>query len=209
MSKNAVNEPILYHYFERSFGPFACFTALPIDQARQILIAKRNAGHFGNPDIDGFLQKRYDGDRRLREAFIAHGGLPQRTAPIYFMLGEHRQWESAYDEPCVIRIPLSEFDRQTVSFTYGDSFAVFIPALYGEEEYRNKIYFDDEISGVIARHGYPPHVDYDFKRGIYPQDKHINDHLKYVEAHVWADDVLDRYKAKWLEENVSGGEADD
>jgi hypothetical protein len=25
--------------------------------------------------------------------------------------------------------------------------------------------------------------------------------LKYVEAQVWADEVLDRYRAKWLEEN--------
>jgi len=44
-------------------------------------------------------------------------------------------------------------------------------------------------------------VEYDFKRGIYPQDKHINHHLKYIEAHVWSDKILDKYRKKWLEEN--------
>ena len=40
-----------------------------------------------------------------------------------------------------------------------------------------------------------PHVDYDFKRGIYPKDKPINDQLKYIEAHVWSDKMLHAYRA--------------
>gem|GEM_PF-5915154 len=32
-------------------------------------------------------------------------------------------------------------------------------------------------------------------------DKHINHHLKYIEAHVWSDKILDKYRKKWLEEN--------
>ena len=187
----------LYHYFERSFGPFQMLAALPMEEARQILLEKRAAGEFGRPDIDAFLKKRYDADKRLYDAFIAHGGKPQRTAPGYMMLGEHKQWESAYNEPAFIKIPLEEIDPLTVSFTYGDSFAIFNPKLFGEEEYWNKIYFADEILQVIERCGYPPHVEYDFKRGIYPKDKHLNSHLKYVEAHVWDNDITNRYRAKW------------
>ena len=59
----------------------------------------------------------------------------------------------------------------------------------------------DEILEVIARLGFPPHVEYDFKLGIYPADKHINNHLKYVEAHVWSDDVLNQYRSRWLADN--------
>lgn len=191
----------LYHYFEHGFGPFRPLTALPIEEARQILLEQRAAGHFGNPDIDGFLQKRYDRDKKLRDAFIAHGGKPVRISPVYMMLGEHKQWESAYDLPDVIKIPLEEFDPLTVSFTYGDSFAVFYPALFGKEEYWNKVYFADEILDVINRCGMPPYVDYHFKRGIYPKDKHLNQHLKYVEAHIWSDEVLDKYCSIWLMEN--------
>ena len=193
-----MNELYLYHYFERNFAPFAPLTALPIEEAKQILIEKKAAGKFGNPDIDGFLQKRYERDRQLRDVFVKHGGRPQRTAPIYMMLGEHRQWESAYENPAVIKIPLEEFDPLTVSFTYGDSFAIFNPALFGEEEYWNQIYFANEILEVIERNGFPPHVEYDFKRSIYPTDKHINHHLKYVEAHVWNDEILNKYRAEWI-----------
>ncbi|MEI6579619.1 MAG: hypothetical protein WCN92_09185, partial [Eubacteriales bacterium] len=83
----------LYHYFERSFGPFRSLTDLPMEEARQILLERRAAGYIGNPDVEGFLRKRYDRDKKLREAFIAHGGKPVRVSPIYMMLGEHKQWE--------------------------------------------------------------------------------------------------------------------
>ena len=176
-------------------------TAFPIERAREILTLQKAAGKFHNPDIDGFLLKRYSRDQKLRDLFIEHSGRPQRENPIYMFLGEHHQWESAYENPAVIRIPMDEFDPMTVSFTYGDSFAVLNPELFTDEEYWNKIYFVDEILEVIERLGIPPYVEYDFKHGIYPADKHINKHLKYVEAHVWADDVLSRYRNQWLNDN--------
>lgn len=197
-----MSDYVLYHYFERDFGPFMPLTALPMEEAKKILMSQRAAGKPVNPDIDGFLQKRYDRDKQLRDVFIAHGGQPKRTPPVYMMLGEHRQWESAYETPAVIKIPLKEFDRMAVSFTYGDSFAIFNPALLGEEEYWNRIYFADEIMEVIRHYGFPPHIEYDFKRGIYPKDKHINHHLKYVEAHVWDDEIISKYRAEWLAHNL-------
>ena len=183
----------LCHYYERDFRPFMPLTALDINEAKKILLEQKAAGRFHHPDIDEFLQRRYARDKLLREMFIKRGGKPERTAPVYMMLGEHKQWESAYEKPAVIKIPLSEFDPLTISFTYGDSFAVLDPSLFGHEEYWNKIYFVDEILQIIDRLGFPPYVEYDFKRGIYPTDKHINHHLKYVEAHVWSDTVLSKY----------------
>jgi len=185
----------LYHYYEKSIGPFKALTSLPYEKARDILYAKKAQGKFGNPDIEGFLKRRYDSDRRLYDAFVLRGGKPKNTFPIYMTLGAHPQWESAYDEAAFIKIPLKEFQKDSVSFTYGDSFAIFNPRLFGEEAYWNKIYFADEIADVIDRYGFPPYVEYDFKKGIYPKDKPINHHLKYVEAHVWDDDVLKRFSA--------------
>lgn len=193
-----MDDHYLYHYFEQEFGPFMPLTALPTEESRKILIEKKIAGKIGNLDIESFLQNRYYRDKQLRDAFIAHGGRPQKIAPVYMMLGEHRQWESAYETPAVVKIPLTEFNPLTVSFTYGDSFAIFNPALFGEEEYWNKIYFAEEIIEVVRQHGFPHFVDYDFKRGVYPKDKHINHHLKYVEAHIWDDEILDKYRDEWL-----------
>ena len=191
----------LYHYFEQNLGPFMSLTSLPIEEAREILTYQKSIGKFGNPDIEGFLLKRYKRDEQLLDMFIKRGGHAQMKNPVYLFLGEHCQWKSAYENPSEIKIPLCEFDPLTVSFTYGDSFAVLNPVLFGVEEYWNKVYFTDEILDIVERHGFPPHVEYDFKLGIYPTDKHINNHLKYVEAHVWDNDVLGHYRTKWLNDN--------
>ncbi len=193
-----VGDIYLYHYFEREFAPFMTLTDLPYEKAKEILMVKKAAGKAVASDIDTFLRKRYGRDKHLREVFIKHGGQPKRMVPVYMMLGEHSQWASAYDNPAVIKISFKDFDLRTISFTYGDSFAIFNPALFGEEEYWDKVYFADEILDVIERHGFPPYVEYDFKRGIYPKDKSINHHLKYIEAHVWDDDILNKYKAEWI-----------
>jgi len=187
----------LYHYFERDIGPFRSFTELPVEEARQILIERKAAGKPGNPDIEGFLQKRYDRDEQLRDLFIQRGGKPERTNPYYMFLGPHRQWRSAYDHPECVKIPLGEFDPLTVSFTYGDSFAALNPALFGPEEYWGKVYFAHEILDVIARHGLPPHAEYNFKRGVYPK-ANINNLLKYVEAHVWSEEVVGRVREEFF-----------
>ena len=188
----------LYHYFERAFGPFKSIADRPLEEAREILLAEKAAGKPINPDLEGYLQKRYNRDRQLREAFLLRGGQPQRTAPVFMVLGQQDcQWASAYENPDSIQIPLEEFDPLTISFTYGNSFAVLSPALFGPEEYWGQVYFADEILGVIERHGYPPHVEYDFKRKIFPKDKPIDQHLLFVEAHVWSDEVVGRYREAW------------
>ena len=192
-----MDEIFLYHYFEQRYGPFASLTARPMEEARAILLAQKAAGHTINPDMEGFLKKRYNAEQALFDMFTARGGRPQRQVPVYMTLGKHKQWASAYEEPAVIKIPLAAVDPLAVSFTYGDSFAVMNPALFGTEEYWNQIYFADEMLAVIKRNGWPPYVDYDFKRGIYPADNPINHCLKYVEAHVWDDALLRRYRAKW------------
>jgi len=191
-----MQEPFLYHYYEHDFGPFQPLTALEPEAARQILQKEQAAGRFHHPDIDGFLQKRYDRDQALREKFRARGGHAPRTSPVYMMLGDDPQWATAYENPAVVKIPLSEIDPKSVSFTYGDSFAILDPALFDGQEYWNQLYFRDEILDVLDRNGYPPRVHYDFKRSVYPKDKHLNHHLKYVEAQVWNDDLFEKYRNK-------------
>lgn len=187
------------HYFERAEVPFLSIGELPYGEARPILLTRQKLGKPGNPDVDGFLEKRYSRDEALYEAFLARGGKPERKAPVYFFLGEHPQWASGMDNPAIIKIPLHEFSREILSFTYGDSFAVLNPDLFGTEEYWGKVYFSEEILGVISRNGYPPHVEYDFKKNIYPTSLPLNHCLKYIEAHVWSNTVLEKYKVLWME----------
>ena len=50
---------------------------------------------------------------------------------------------------------LDEFDKSTLSFTYGDSHTTFSPKVNDGKEYRKKLYTYDEILGIIAKYGYP------------------------------------------------------
>ena len=50
------------------------------------------------------------------------------------------------------------------------------------------------ILKLIDKYGYPEDPVYDSIKGIFPKDKPINQYLKYIEAHVWSDDALDKYR---------------
>ncbi len=108
------------------------------------------------------------GDSRLR-------GLRSRK-PIGF-----RQW--VVHNSAFIKIDLDEFDKSTLSFTYGDSHPTFSKRVNDGKEYRKKLYAYDEILAIIAKYGYPQNWNNDGKYG--PE--------RYVEAHIWSDDVVKRY----------------
>ena len=81
----------LYRYYEKNSDPFLTLTSLPFEEARALFLTKKAAGEQIPPNIDTFLQKRYDRDKILREAFVARGGNPVRTSPIYMMRSEERR----------------------------------------------------------------------------------------------------------------------
>jgi hypothetical protein len=179
----------LYHYYERRCPPFMTLTALPYDKARETLIAINTR----IPDIDNFLTRRYAAEENLRNQFKARGGKPQLSAPIYMTLGPNKGMTTWFNKPAVIKIPFCEFDPLTVSFTYGDSMPVFKPELNTGEEWWGKVYFYNEIIALLEKYGLPEDPEYDMNGGIYPKGKFIRDYLKYIEAHVWSNDVLGKY----------------
>lgn len=169
-------------------------TDLTINEARKIVSAEAEKKQTEYTDVEGFLQMRYGCDARLREAFTERGGRAERNNPVYMMLGEHSSWATAYENPAVIKIPLAEIDPMIVSFTYGDSFVIFGQNEFKMEEYWSKVYFKDEILELISRIGYPPQVTYDFKSENYTKYSPVANHLLYVEAHVWSDKLLNKYR---------------
>jgi hypothetical protein len=188
----------LYHYYKKNQPPFRTLTSLPFDEAKKIMcegLAEEAIFNDLIPAwIDNFLNLRYDRDKTLREKFIAIGGKPVRAVPVYFTLGANEGMKTWFDEPDWLKIPVSEFESDTVSFTYGDSFAVFNPALDTGEEWRGKVFRYDEILKLIDKYGFPEDPPYDMKNRIFPEGRHINHCLKFIEAHVWSDTVLDKYR---------------
>lgn len=123
----------------------------------------------------GYLQRRRELEALARRLFIAKGGRPRRSTPRYMVVGACPWLESWYTDPDCIRIPLSGFDPDTVSFTYGDLFPTFSPRVSDDREYRRKVYTLPEMLVLIDRYGYPQIWN--------PNGEHGPE--RYIEAQVW------------------------
>ncbi len=134
---------------------------------------------------DEYVKRRHNCERMLREAFAAKGGIMEIDSPHYMVLG-YSPWLSTWFEECdYIKIPVDEFDLRTVSFTYGDSMPTFSDKVNDGKEYRKKVYMYDEILEIIDKYGMPQEWNDGGKYG--PE--------RYIEAHVWSDKVIEKYKS--------------
>jgi len=176
---------------------------LPHDEAVKTLgeIQKINP-NLVNPQIEWFLSQRREMENKVRELFIKKGGKPKRAFPYYMTVGEDKYLSTWFNEPCSLKIDISEFDLDTVSFTYGDMFPVFNPKLNDGKEYRNNVYKYDEIVKIIEKYGYPEEIEYSFREKIYPPDAPVNHYLKFVEAHIWDDETVARFRHSWLSDHL-------
>ena len=96
------------------------------------------------------------------------------------VVGQSPWSASWFENSAFVKISIEEFDKSTISFTYGDSHPTFSPKVKDGKEYRKKLYTYDEILGIIAKYGYPQDWNNDGKYG--PE--------RYIEAHVWSDEVI-------------------
>lgn len=178
----------LYHYYDSKIGPFVSLSDLPPDEAEAVLAAiKRDRPHVQSAKRQpSYIEDRRHYEEILKAEFLKKGGIIRRSAPHY-MVVEHSPWLSTwFDNPASLRIPAEEFDLRTVSFTYGDSHPTFSPRPRADDwkEYRRKLYTYEEILDIIEKYGLPQDWNDDGAQG--PE--------RYVEAHIWADEPIDRYR---------------
>ena len=178
----------LYHYYDKNIGPFKNRSDLSLDGANRVLqeiaITKPNV-QCAKRNTD-YMQARVFYENILRDEFKKKGGLIHRQVPHY-MVVEHSPWLSTwYDNSAYIKIPIEKFDMRTISFTYGDSHPTFSDRVNDGKEYRKKLYMYDEILEVIEKYGLPQDWNDDGRHG--PE--------RYIEAHIWSDDVINEYLAE-------------
>ena len=88
--------------------------------------------------------------------------------------------KSWYENSTFLKIPIEQFDKRTISFTYGDSHPTFSDKVNDGKEYRKKLYTYDEILEIIKKYGLPQSWNPDGKLG--PE--------RYVEVHIWSDETI-------------------
>ena len=178
----------LYHYYDKKVGPFVNLSDIPIDEAKTVLddIKKAKPNTQCATRDPEYIDRRHRNENILIAEFTKKGGIIKRHAPHY-MIVEHSPWVSTwFEDGGQVKIPIEEFDLKTVSFTYGDSFPVFSTMVHkmDDKEWRRKVYSYDEILGIIAKYGLPQDWNDDGAHGP----------SRYVEAHVWSDETIDKYR---------------
>ena len=183
----------LYHYFSKSIGPFRNLSDLPINNAKNILKQFQKNNPSSQPasrPID-YIDRRINFENILKNKFIEIGGKPERNYPQY-MIVEHYEWFMTwYEDTCFIKIPVEEFEIDTISFTYGDSHPTFDPGVNDGKEYRKKLYKYNEIIKIIEKYDLPQKWNPDWKLG--PET--------YVEVQIWSDKVINKYRKIYNKNN--------
>lgn len=178
----------LYHYYDKSNLPFLNLSDVPLEDANKILdnIRKNKPETLCAKRNSKYMELRLHYETILKAEFLKKGGIIKRNSPHY-MVVEHSPWlYSWYENADFIKIPIEEFDLRTVSFTYGDSHPTFSSKINDGKEYRGKLYTYDEILILIEKYGLPQDWNNDGKLG--PE--------RYIEAHIWSDEVINKYKSK-------------
>ena len=175
----------LYHYYDKTIGAFRNLSDLPIEQAKSVLdtIKTTKPNSQTAQRHDNYVEYRRNCETILRTEFAKKGGQISRTAPHY-MVVEHSPWLYSWYENCeYIKIPIEEFDINTISFTYGDSMPTFSDKINDGKEYRKKLYTYKEILDIIKKYGLPQDWNNDGKFG--PE--------RYIEVHIWSDEIIKKY----------------
>lgn len=179
----------LHHYYEMSNAPFRNITELGYEHA--IKIQSQISEGLNSKRPANYVELRLTLENRIREQFILKGGNPKRKDPFYFTLGECNWAKSWYVNPGVIKIPLSDFKPENISFTYPDSMVSFQffdePKLKTYKKGCNgKVFLFSEIPGLIRAYGLPSEEN--------SQREERFKYDKYIEAQVWDDSIIKKYR---------------
>jgi hypothetical protein len=116
----------LTHYYKLGTQPFQSLSALTDEEAEGIMQGLSDDTPYGARFKDplGYMRDRRQTEQWVRDQFIAKGGQPRASYPIPMVLGSSPWIMKNAPDPAAhgeIRIPLSVFTEQDVSFTYPDS----------------------------------------------------------------------------------------
>jgi len=183
----------LTHYYKTGEPPFRSLSALADSEALRIASEFRNETalvYRRFKKYEKYWSKRRETEQWLRNEFIKKGGQPKTEYPHYMVLGESSYIHEGYEGKCSeIRIPLSAFNKQEISFTYPDSMVSRWleeqkHEIYYHSDYHGKVFTLPEILKLTAQYGIPeqewkhePDRAYDF----------------FVEAQIWNFEPLRQY----------------
>ena len=174
---------VLTHYYHEV--PFRSLTEVAEGARSDILDRIRATRKLPRRLCSAFyFEQRLAYERMMREQFVAKGGQPERTTPLYAILGESEIWARIYRN--AVRARVAHLPPESVSFTYTDSFAAYVDRdLDGNEIPRKPqygmVYRLEELPDLIHSCGWP---------GDRWKTEENWAHDLYVEAQIWSDSAV-------------------
>lgn len=175
----------LYRYFYLSHDVFAGITDVDFSNAEDLYQKLIEDGLSARCYDMDYIKRRLSTEEIIRSEFIRKGGKVQKKHPYYLTLGNCDSW--FYDKKrCFgsLNFPITEFDIDSISFTYGDSIPTYMEQFQDGKEYRKKVYTYDEIIEIIKKYGYPQKWNKYGKLG--PET--------YIEAQVWCEKPINEFR---------------
>ena len=141
-----------------------------------------------------YWENRVETEAWLRDKFIEKGGQPKDKYPFYAVLGSAAWIEnfslSAGLEIDLLRIPISIFNDNDISFTFPDSMVSFWigrdkPEAYYQPNYHGQVFTLSEARTLMK---------YELMDKI--ESMHPEGTIPYIEAQIWNHDIANNYYIK-------------
>jgi hypothetical protein len=185
---------LITHYYLSDRKPFLNLSDLEdveLDKVLHDLEVKNAKNNSKRVYGKRYMELRKKTEVRLRKLFIEAGGTPKRISPHYFVLGESYWFKNLSPNTKEIQIPINFFNKNSISFTFPDSFISmgFMPEFGIEVEempYHNRVFKIGDLHQIISKYGMPSDdksKDYD----NYAMKKFE----KFIEIQVWDDSPLE------------------
>ena len=182
----------LTHYYEEERGPFRNVCDLSDQELDRLISAEQDEHTAFNRFALGkdFFKVRKAADDLLIEKYAEKFGLRPRNRPFYGVLGEFDRTLSMYRNGRRIRLEISQFSREQLTFMYPDHFVLVwsrglfppLPALFGPYAYSYEPFHDclftyDELPEAILTYSLDARI-----ANARQQDLWVS---SYIEAHIW------------------------
>lgn len=180
------------HYHLAWREPFANLSDLAepqLERALAELAAEKQSGASARAFGPVYMDLRRRTEAKLRNAFVARGGIAERSAPHYFVLGECAWFQNLSPHMQAVQLSLEDFPAESTSATYPDSVvSMGIGVEYGLPDlprpYHGHVFFLDEVPGLVEEFGLPNDESGDY--GGYA----FREFEKFVEVQLWVDDPI-------------------
>jgi hypothetical protein len=167
----------IVNYCHPNCTPFKNIVRLPEKEAYSLAgkLAMENpetTAFYRFADFINYYDLRMKQDAYLYKMFISLGGKPQEKHPLSFVLQGSEFLNKWFDEGINTKIPLNIIPEEYISFTLGDSGAVF------QRTGTVTLYIKERLYDIIRQ----------YKGSIDEFMKEIVERHYYIEVQVWNDD---------------------